>query len=157
MDLSTQAHSRGINIVPKDVYDHPTIEALSKYILRKNRSTSNSEFITKYSSNGSIPIVMIHTAHSNSSSYLPIIDRIKHNHTIYGIEPVSFYRPDILKSNSIGETAKFYAKLILDNIKSDTYDLLGWSYGALVAYDISIILKKHGKKIRHLYLLDPLL
>ncbi|WP_237073205.1 thioesterase domain-containing protein, partial [Mycobacterium avium] len=58
---------------------------------------------------------------------------------------------------SIRDMAKNYADRIQGVDPTGPYNLLGWSFGGVVAHEIAIELQRRGCPVRHLILLDALL
>ena len=52
---------------------------------------------------------------------------------------------------------KYYIKYIKKVKPSGPYILGGWSFGAVVAYEMAVLLEKAGEKVENLYLLDPII
>ena len=56
--------------------------------------------------------------------------------------------------NGIKNLAQEYIKIIKQYQEHGPYNLLGWSYGGLLAFEIAHQLKKEGETINNMYILD---
>ncbi|NVN48534.1 non-ribosomal peptide synthase/polyketide synthase [Mycolicibacterium hippocampi] len=56
---------------------------------------------------------------------------------------------------SIGAMAARYADRIQDRYPTGPYNVLGWSFGGVVAHELAVELRRRGCEVHHLVLLDP--
>lgn len=80
----------------------------------------------------------------------PYVDR-----PIIGIQQV---QPDGRSApRSIRDVAQIYADTIQGLHPDGPYDLLGWSIGGVIAHQLAVELRRRGRLVRRLLVLDPLL
>ncbi|WP_301127906.1 non-ribosomal peptide synthetase, partial [Streptomyces cacaoi] len=58
------------------------------------------------------------------------------------------------RPGSVREMAEHYADLVQSVQREGPYDLLGWSFGGLVAHQVAVALERRGARVRRLVLLD---
>ncbi|MCV7076859.1 amino acid adenylation domain-containing protein [Mycobacterium szulgai] len=58
---------------------------------------------------------------------------------------------------SVREMAQYYADTIEQLDAEGPYNLIGWSFGAIVAHQLAIELRRRGREVRRLVVLDPIL
>ena len=61
---------------------------------------------------------------------------------------------DFMDVKTVEEAAAKYLENCKDLIKGNTYDLIGYSFGSVLAFEMALQLQKAGKKVRNLILLD---
>lgn len=61
---------------------------------------------------------------------------------------------DFMKVNTVEEAATKYIENCKDLIKGSSYDLIGYSFGTVLAFEMALQLQKAGKQVRNLILLD---
>lgn len=61
---------------------------------------------------------------------------------------------DFMSVNSIEEAASKYIEASKEVVKGNSYDLIGYSFGTVLAFEIALQLQRAGKQVRNLILLD---
>lgn len=61
---------------------------------------------------------------------------------------------DFMKVNTVEEAAAKYIENTKEIVKGNSYDLIGYSFGTVLAYEMALQLQKAGKQVRNLILLD---
>lgn len=101
------------------------------------------------------PLILIYPGNAGYEAYLnnlcKIIDRERkllliNNYNLYSGKK---------KINSITELAKKYVRLVKRYQPFGPYNLLGWSFGGLLSYEMASILEAQGDIVSNIFLLDP--
>ncbi len=104
---------------------------------------------------GSQPIYVTHLRGGHMSDYLPLLSAMTPSQTVYGLPPRGLRaneRPDM----SMRALAENCAQNLRTHAASDQpARLLGYSFGALLAFETARVLIAGGTPVSHLVLLDP--
>jgi thioesterase domain-containing protein len=99
------------------------------------------------------PLFCIHHAGGFSWPYSRLIRHIPSAHPIYGLQAINLTQRDLLP-HSVEDMAADYLSLIRQVQPEGPYNLLGWSFGGLVAHAIATDLQSSGEEVALLALLD---
>ena len=95
----------------------------------------------------------MHPSGGFSWPYSRLIRHVPSDHPIYGLQARNLTEPDMLP-DTIEEMAADYVRLIREVQPVGPYNLLGWSFGGLVAYAIATQLQAAGQEVGLVALLD---
>ncbi len=143
----------GVKLGIQTLLEHPTIAELSKIITQRMQESLEKKNVThqnvvKFKSNNTgIPLFLIHPIGGHVFCYKPLIDSISYSGPIYGIQ--SNHPLD-----SIEKIASFYVEIIQSIQPKGPYQILGSSFGGLIAYEIARQLRASHHTINLLCLLD---
>jgi len=139
----------------RTLFERPTVAALSESF-SEPASADIYEIIFRIKSLGTgTPIFCIHAALGLSSAYSTLIPYIDDNYPIYGVQARGLSDPTELP-NSITDMASEYLTHIKAVQGRGPYNLLGWSFGGLVAQAIASLAQQEGEEIGILALLDAI-
>lgn len=135
--------------------DKLTIEKLANIVYEYQKITDNSSVVTQESLLGKnhpnvffVPDIM-----GNGSSYASLINSMQQEVNCYTLNSPSLTNNAF--STSIESIASFYIKSMKQQVKDlNSCVLIGWSFGAEVAWEIARQLEKEGVEISLLYLID---
>jgi nonribosomal peptide synthetase DhbF len=99
------------------------------------------------------PLFCIHHAGGFSWPYARLIPHIPSDRPIYGIQARSLIETDDLP-DTLEQVSADYLRLIREIQPDGPYNLLGWSFGGLVAHSIATQLQSIDQKVAMLALLD---
>jgi nonribosomal peptide synthetase DhbF len=99
------------------------------------------------------PLFCIHHAGGFSWPYSRLIRHIPSDRPIYGLQARNLVQRDMLP-HTLEEMAEDYLALIREVQPVGPYNLLGWSFGGLVAHAIATRLQSEGEEVALLALLD---
>src|SRR5205807_3771347 len=115
---------------------------------------SDLEVLLPIRPNGSLPpLFCIHPAAGLSWSYSSFIAHIPSGHPIYALQARGITEPGML-AKDIPDMAADYLQTIRKVQPIGPYNLIGWSFGGLVAHAIATRLRSTGQKVSILALLD---
>ena len=174
MRVVSLMRSQGFNLPITFLFQNATIRQISLYIfdnlLEKTEITDLHIYFDKYTSDkGSakldimVPITfegakmrldklfIIHPGSGIASYYLFLEKYL--NNCVFGLNNPNFYNPKVFKN--VEQIARLYLKEITKIQPLGPYNIAGFSFGAIVAYEISRIIYKETKKISNIILMDP--
>ncbi len=146
--------SMDADISIRSLFEAPTVEALTKRLTRGRPALSDFEVLLPIRPAGSkLPLFCIHDAGGFSWPYSKLIRHIPPEHPIYGLQARNLTQR-ARRPRSIDEMAEDYLSFIRRIQPHGPYNLLGWSFGGLVAHAIATQLQSMGEEVALLALLD---
>ena len=152
--ISRIRSSMDAEISIRSLFEAPTVEALTKRLTRGRPALSDFEVLLPIRPTGSkLPLFCIHDAGGFSWPYSKLIRHIPPEHPIYGLQARNLTQR-ARRPRSIEEMADDYLRFIRRIQPHGPYNLLGWSFGGLVAHAIATQLQSLGEEVALLALLD---
>ncbi|MGP4028440.1 amino acid adenylation domain-containing protein [Actinomadura sp. 3N407] len=149
--LVTRARRADIELTPRDVFTHQTVEALTRAGEPEDRL--GFEMLLPIRTSGTRPpVFFVHPAGGLSWSYLQFQRHLAPDQPIYGLQAAGFTRPEL--PGSVEQTAEDYLEQIRTVQPSGPYHLAGWSLGGLIAYEMAVRLQAAGERVGLLTLID---
>jgi thioesterase domain-containing protein len=143
-----------VEIAIRSLFEAPTVEALAEYVVAGGPTGSDLDVLLPIRPSGSsLPLFCIHPAGGFSWSYSRLVHHIPSDHPIYGLQARNLIQRKIVPT-TIEEIATDYLNLIQEIQPVGPYNLLGWSFGGLVAHAIATHLQSVGQEVALLALLD---
>ena len=129
----------------RSLFEAPTVEDLAKRLIRGRPALSDFETLLPIRPSGTkLPLFCIHDAGGFSWPYSKLIRHIPPEHPIYGLQARNLTQR-AMRPRSIDEMAEDYVSLIRKVQPAGPYNLLGWSFGGLVAHAIATQLQEAGR------------
>ena len=143
-----------VEIAIRSLFEAPTVEALARQLTADAPSHSDFEPLLPIRRSGnSRPLFCVHPAGGFSWPYSRFIRHIPPDHPIYGLQARNLTEQDAFPE-TIEDMAADYLNLIREIQPAGPYNLLGWSFGGLVAHAIATRLQSIGEEVALLALLD---
>jgi amino acid adenylation domain-containing protein len=138
----------------RSLFETPTVAGLAARSGADRSIRSDLEVLLPIRSTGSLrPLFCIHPAVGLSWSYSRLIGHIPSDCPIYGLQAHNLLQEGILPSD-IERMAADYLEAIRHVQPAGPYNLLGWSFGGLVAHAIATQLQAMNEDVSLLALLD---
>ncbi|WP_168221317.1 non-ribosomal peptide synthetase [Actinomadura sp. WMMA1423] len=151
LKLATRARQAGVELTPRDVFTHQTVEAMTRVGDPADRL--GFEVLLPIRTSGTRPpVFFVHPAGGLAWGYLQFQRHLGPDQPIYGLQARAFTRPEL--PESIAEMAADYLAQIRAVQPSGPYHLAGWSLGGLVAYEMALRLQAEGQRVALLALID---
>ncbi len=151
LKLVTRARQEGIELTPRDVFTHQTVEALTRVGDPEDRL--GFEVLLPIRTTGSRPpVFFVHPAGGLAWGYLQFQRHLGPDQPIYGLQARAFTRAEL--PESVEEMAEDYLEQIRAVRPHGPYHLAGWSLGGLVAYEMAVRLQAAGERVGLLALID---
>ena len=143
-----------VEIAIRSLFEAPTVEALARQLTADAPSLSDFEPVLPIRRSGnSRPLFCVHPAGGFSWPYSRFIRHLPSDHPIYGLQARNLIEQDTFPE-TIEDMAADYLNLIREIQPAGPYNLLGWSFGGLVAHAIATRLQSIGEEVAVLALLD---
>ncbi|GGV24796.1 hypothetical protein GCM10010182_54280 [Actinomadura cremea] len=151
LKLVSRARQAGIELTPRDVFTHQTVEALTRVGDPEDRL--GFEVLLPIRTTGTRPpVFFVHPAGGLAWGYLQFQRHLGPDQPVYGLQARAFTRAEL--PSSVGEMADDYLAQIRAVRPSGPYHLVGWSLGGLVAYEMAVRLQDAGEDVGMLALID---
>jgi amino acid adenylation domain-containing protein len=126
----------GVRLPIRAIFQTSTIAALADRIESERKSSRSSPLLRLRNGHGA-PLIFIHTLAGSVRKYRHVIDSLRTNRPVYGLEP-SGDDP----SSRVEAMAERYAEVVRDDVLSqeetaEPYTIVGWSGGGLIAYEVA--------------------
>jgi thioesterase domain-containing protein/aryl carrier-like protein len=126
------------------VFEAPTVRELA-HRLRSDAGRSQAVPPVQVLGEGSgAPLFCIHAASGLSWPYRALADHV--DRPMIGLQQTR--RHDEPEPRSIRDMAVAYADRIVGVVPDGPYDLLGWSFGGVIAHEVGIELRRRGAPVR---------
>jgi thioesterase domain-containing protein/SAM-dependent methyltransferase/acyl carrier protein len=139
----------GAHLSVPTVFEAPTVRSLSRR-LESDAISAEVAPVQKLKEGTGVPLFCIHAGGGVSWAYHTLGNYLVC--PIIGIQQV--LRSGEAEPQSIRDMAKNYADRIQELHPMGPYNLLGWSFGGVVAHEVAIELRRRGSAIVRLILLD---
>lgn len=137
------------------LFEHCTIEKFAKLLNLENKISHN--YLVPIKPNGSkTPLFMIHGGGLNILNFANVINHFDADQPVYGFQGIG---PDGFENwfESIEEMAACYNDSIIKINPKGPYAIAGFSFGGIVAFEMARQLKKQGKTVSIVAVLDTYL
>lgn len=142
-----------VALTERQVLDGPTVAAIAELIRPAVNGTGNRIVRTlRPAPQGSSrpPLFTFHPAGGPTSVYRPLVQLLHADLPVYGFERTE-------EAASLEEKATRYLGIIKDLQPEGPYQLLGWSFGGCLAYEVACQLREQGQDVSFLGLIDTIL
>ncbi|MFB4314444.1 amino acid adenylation domain-containing protein [Actinomadura sp. 21ATH] len=149
--LAGLARRADLEITPRDVFTHQTVEALTR--LGSPEDRLGFEVLLPIRTAGTRPpVFFVHPAGGLAWGYFQFQRHLGADRPLYGLQARAFTQSEL--PGSVEEMAEDYLALIRSVRPSGPYHLVGWSLGGLVAYEMAVRLQAAGDEVGLLGLID---
>lgn len=141
------------NVSLAALFQHPTIDQLAT-LLRSSVGSHTSSIVVALQPNGSHrPFFCVHPGQGTVMAYVDLAQCLGSDYPFYGLESLGLYEEG--KSYSrIEDMAMHYIEAMRSVQPQGPYNLGGWSFGGLVAYEMAQQLYAQGQQVSLLGLFD---
>ncbi|PTM58822.1 non-ribosomal peptide synthetase [Desmospora activa] len=143
----------GVELPLSTLFQKSTVIEMCDHI-RDVTPTSSNLLVCIQQGNGSeVPFVMVHPGGGGVLCYYHLAKALGEHQTVYGIQAMGYESEDSPLTD-IHEMADLYVEQLRQKLPKGPYRLLGWSFGATIAYEMTRRFEKMGEKVEFLGLLD---
>lgn len=142
-----------INISFSKFFLTPTIKETASIIAIQEDNAFSDLLVKLKDGNENTPLFIIHPIGGNISSYESLVENLPLPNAIYGIQSQGLFT-DQKPLDSVIKMASLYIEAIKQIQKEGPYSILGWSFGGMVAFEMSFQLFRKGDRVENLFLID---
>jgi thioesterase domain-containing protein/aryl carrier-like protein len=136
------------------VFDNPTPRALAKAITAREFAAAAHRLLVRLRSSGSLrPLFCVPPAAGLPQVYYRMLEDIDVRIPVYGLQAAGVVDAAPLPA-SIADMAREYVDAIRAVQPRGPYHLMGWSFGGVVAHDMTRLLEAEGDEVALLFLVD---
>lgn len=135
------------------LFTRPTLEELAN-LIREEQPVSSSSLVPLQTQGNQPPFFCVHPAGGHVFYYRDLSRYLGDNQPFYGLQAQGFNEGEEIFT-TVEEMANFYIKTIREFQPEGPYQIGGWSFGGVVAFEIAQQLVAQGQDVSLLALLDP--
>ncbi len=132
---------------------NPTIEDLGS-LIRGETQVSSSSLVPLQTQGNKQPFFCVHPAGGHVFYYQGLSNYLGNNQPFYGLQAQGFGEEEKVFTK-VEDMAEFYLKTIQEFQPKGPYQIGGWSFGGVVAFEMAQQLLQQGEEVSLLALLDP--
>jgi amino acid adenylation domain-containing protein len=135
------------------VFDNPTPRALAKAITAREFAAAHHQLVRLRASGSLRPLFCVPPAAGLAQVYYRMLEDIDVRIPVYGLQAAGVV--DAAPSPaSIADMARGYVDALRTVQPRGPYHLMGWSFGGVVAHDMTRLLEAEGDEVALLFLID---
>ncbi len=140
------------NLPLTTLFSSPTIAELAQ-VIQSNEEYSYSPLVPLQPKGNKSPFFCIHPAGGHVLCYASLSRYLGNDRPFYGLQARGFYAGDE-PLDRVEDMASLYVKTIREFQPEGPYQVGGWSFGGVVAYEVAQQLHRQGQKVSLLAILD---
>ncbi|MEQ9486031.1 amino acid adenylation domain-containing protein [Coleofasciculus sp. F4-SAH-05] len=145
-------HQFGQTLPLTTLFTSPTIAELAN-VISHAEVESYSAIVPIQTQGSKPPFFCVHPAGGNVLCYLKLADYLGTDQPFYGLQAQGFNQGEEALTQ-VEDMAHLYVKAIREVQPEGPYQIGGWSFGGIVAYEIAQQLQKQGEEVSRLAILD---
>lgn len=135
-----------------DFFGYPTILDLVHHRSQPKAATTDKSLIRMSVKGRQTACIFIHPVGGLIFAYSKLVKNLGHNRSCYGIQSLALAGLEAPKS--IEQMAEAYSDLIYDELGADKFNIIGWSSGGIVAFEIARIAAAKNLNLQKVVLID---
>ncbi|WP_162141563.1 amino acid adenylation domain-containing protein [Lunatimonas lonarensis] len=143
----------GVRLPLISLFNNPTVEKLASLLEPDQDRIAWDSLVPIKPQGTKRPIYIVHGGGLNVTPYYKLVSRMDAEQPIYGIQAMGLNGID-QPFETIEEMASHYLSEILDQNPYGPYNLAGYSFGGVIAFEMAQQLVRMGKKVDKLILFD---
>jgi amino acid adenylation domain-containing protein len=136
--------------------ENPTIDAIARQIRRDAGDGAWSPLVAMRSTGTRPPLFVVHPAGGTILPYVDLSRSLPVEQAFFGVQAYG-YEPDQAPDTNVEAMAARYVDALLAEFPEGPYRLAGWSFGAVVALEMAQQLRRAGREVDRLIIIDAAL
>ncbi|MDM5281497.1 amino acid adenylation domain-containing protein [Paenibacillus silvae] len=154
MTLVTQIYQdMNIDVPITNFFKSPTISSLSESILKDELEKTGNIVLLNQGNDTEPPVFLVHGSGGGILNFVDLANSLDKDKTIYAIKSYGYEDGNSPKQMSVDEIAELYIEQIKE-ITSGPYYFIGYSFGGVIAYEMTRKLEELGSQIVLLSIID---
>jgi amino acid adenylation domain-containing protein len=152
--LVSRLHDCGVTLSLQQVFEHPTIAEMAVTVESAGSSDATTESIAVIQPKGDAsPLFALPPASGILFPYFHLAHLLGTDRPFYGLQDPAL-EPGVKPLESVEAYAAHYATAIRDVQPAGPYNLIGWSLGGTLAFEIARQFESEGESVAFLGLID---
>ncbi len=143
----------GIQIPVRSLFESSTVAKLAAEIDSDTRGSGYQPLVPLQVGNGLNPLFCCHPGNGDAVGYMRLANAMGPEQTVYGFE-ASGLAPGEPLATSVEEMARVYVKAMITAYPSGPYNLIGWSFGGGLAFEMARQIEEAGQEVGVLAFMD---
>lgn len=135
------------------LFNFPTIEGLAQLIRGRLSPGAPSSIVAIHAQGSATPLFMIHGVRGNVLNFYDLAKELGPDQPVYGVEAQSLLANGT-PLTTLEDLAAYYVREVRQVQPYGPYNVLGYSYGGLVAFEMARQLQSANEKVALLGMLD---
>lgn len=136
--------------------ENATIDVIARQVRRNAGDGAWSPLVAMRSTGTRPPLFVVHPAGGTILSYVDLSRSLPIEQPFFGIQAYG-YEPDQTPDTNVEAMAARYVDALLAEFPEGPYRLAGWSFGAVVALEMAQQLRRGGREVDRLIIIDAAL
>ncbi|HEX3780606.1 MAG TPA: amino acid adenylation domain-containing protein [Pseudonocardiaceae bacterium] len=143
----------GAELRLRDLFEQPTVAGLALRLDVGSGQTTDASLLPLRAAGTRLPLFCVHPGTGISWGYTSLLRHLDPDIPVYALQDSSLFSGEI-RPASVEQMARGYVERIRAVQPTGPYQLLGWSFGGLVAHAMAAQLEAAGQELDLLCLLD---
>lgn len=144
---------KNIDLPLRVIFNYSTPKALAEYLIDEEIINNYSPLLLIKKGSTSTPLFCVHPGGGFGSVYRDLAYSLSQDQTVYALQAKGLEANEEPHSSLI-EMAQVYVDAIRKIQVSGPYQILGWSFGGVIAHEMVALLEELGEKVSFLGILD---
>ncbi|WP_188316904.1 non-ribosomal peptide synthetase [Solihabitans fulvus] len=137
-----------------DLLANDTVAKLAEALARLEKAPGDAARMLPIRSAGERePLSLIHPVGGGVFCYLPLVAELTAEHPVYGVISEGLVSGTVLNA-TVEDIAASYLTLLVDKQPTGPYHVGGWSFGAVLAFEVASQLVRRGEEVALLCMID---
>lgn len=151
--VSRLRQDKNIDIPLRVIFSHPSPRELAEFLAGAPTGTSYSPLLLIKQGTKPLPLFCVHPGGGFGTVYRTLAASLADDQTVYALQARGLEAKEEPHQN-IKEMASAYVDAIRTIQVHGPYQILGWSFGGVVAHEMAFLLEGMGEQVSFLALLD---
>lgn len=143
----------GVQLPVRSLFEASTIAKLAAEIDSDTRGSGYQPLVPLQLGNGRSPIFCCHPGNGDAVGYMRLMNALGPDQAVYGFE-ASGLAPGETLAGSLEEMARVYVKAMITAYPSGPYNMIGWSFGGGLAFEMARQIEAAGREVGVLAFMD---
>ena len=143
----------GRNLPLSLLFERGTVEQLARTLRQQSTPVAPSPLVRIQPVGTKRPLFCIHAGAGNVLCYRELAQNLGADQPLYGLQALGLYG-ECEPLLSVEDMAAHYCAAIRTVQPEGPYNLLGWCFGGMIAFEMALQLRKEGQEVALLALLD---
>ncbi|HYG63639.1 MAG TPA: thioesterase domain-containing protein, partial [Thermoanaerobaculia bacterium] len=154
--MSRIEHVFGVKLPISTLFEAPTVERLAGVLLRGSVPARHSPLVRLHTGGTGRPLFLVHPIGGDVSSYVELARRLGADRPVYALQPVTV-EPGAERAapSTMEEMARQYLAAMRQVQAGGPWLIAGWSFGAILAYEMAQQIESSGDTVALLAMIDP--